>query len=155
MHKIQRTIEIKAPVQRVYDFVNQPTNLPGIWPHLVSVSNVVPRAGAHDFDWIYKMAGMHLRGHGAVLEAQSGRVLRVRNEGGLPSTFVWTYTGLNGSGTRLSLEVEYSMPTPVIGKIAEALMVKLNERDIDGMLANLKDVMEHVKAEVAAGVGVH
>jgi len=144
MHKIQRVIDIKAPVQRVYDFVNQPNNLPGIWPNMVSVSNVVPKAGgAHDFDWIFKMVGVHFKGHCAVEEAESGRYTRVRNESGIPSTFLWTYTGTNGAGTRLSLTVEYTMPTPVIGKIAEVLAAKINERDLDNMLANLKDVMEH------------
>ncbi|HEX7603838.1 MAG TPA: SRPBCC family protein [Polyangiaceae bacterium] len=143
MQKIQRTIDIKAPVQRVYDFVNQPNNLLSIWPNMVSVSNVVARpGGAHDFDWVFKMVGFHFKGHCAVEEAQSGKFARVRNESGIPSTFLWTYA-TNGSGTRLSLTVEYAMPTPVIGKIAEVLAAKINERDLDNMLANLKDVMEH------------
>src|SRR4029079_9259713 len=71
MHKIQRTIEIKAPVQRVYDFLNQPTNLPSIWPNMVSVSNIVAKpGGAHDFDWVYKMIGVPFKGHSKVEEAQ-------------------------------------------------------------------------------------
>ena len=111
MQKIQRTIDIKAPVQRVYDFINQPNNLPGIWPNMVSVSNVVAEAGgAHHFDWVFKMVGVHFKGHAKVEEAQSGKFVRVRNESGIPSTFVWTYTGLDGSGTRLSLSVEYTCP---------------------------------------------
>ena len=76
--------------------------------------------------------------------------MRVRNDSGIPSTFLWTYSGTNGSVTRLSLTVEYAMPTPVIGKIAEVLAAKINERDLDNMLANLKDVMEH--STTAAGV---
>jgi len=151
MQKIQRTIDIKAPVQRVYEFVHQPNNLPSIWPNMVSVSNVVARpGGAHDFDWVFKMVGVHFKGHCAVEEAQPGKLVRVRNESGIPSTFLWTYSGTNGSGTRLSLTVEYAMPTPVIGKIAEVLAAKINERDLDNMLANLKDVMEH--STTAAGV---
>lgn len=151
MHKIQKIIEIKAPVQRVYDFVNQPTNLPSIWPNLVSVSNVVAKTGgAHDFDWVFKMAGVQLKGHATAEEAESGKRGRFRNDG-IPSTFVWTYSGLDGSGTRLSLEVEYTMPNSVLGKITEAIVAKLNERDLDTMLTNLKDVMEH--ATTAAGVG--
>ena len=152
MHKIQKTVEIKAPVQSVYDFVNQPTNLPSIWPNMVSVSNVVAKmGGAHDFDWVFKMAGIHFKGHTKVEEAEAGKRARVRTEGGIPSTFVWTYSGLDGSGTRLSLEVEYTMPTSVIGKITEAIVAKINERDLETMLSNLKDVMEH--ATTATGVG--
>lgn len=144
MKKINKTIEIKAPVQRVFDFVTQPTNLPSIWPNMVSVSNVVARGnGAHDFDWVYKMAGIHFKGHAKTEEAIPAKLVRVRNDSGIPSTFIWSYEGLNGGYTRLTLSVEYEIPTPVVGKIAEALLTKLNERDADNMLANLKDTMEH------------
>jgi uncharacterized membrane protein len=156
MHKFLRTIDIKAPVQRVYDFVNQPTNLPSIWPNLVAVSNVVARSnGAHDFDWIFKMVGLQFKGHTSAEEAQPGKLGRFRNEGGIPSTFKWTYAGLDGAGTRLTLEVEYAMPATAIGKIAEALVAKINERDLDVMLANLKDVMEHSTVSVAAQPVAH
>ena len=144
MKRITRTIDIKAPVQSVYDFLTQPTNLPSIWPNMISVSNVVAvSGGSHDFDWVYKMGGIHFKGHAKTEEAQPGKLVRVHNDGGIPSTFVWTYQGLNGAGTRLKLDIEYSLPTPVVGKIAEALLAKLNERDADTLLANLKDVMEH------------
>ena len=43
----------------------------------------------------------------------------------------------------LSLDVAYTIPTPVIGKLAEAIIAKINERDLEAMLENLKDVMEH------------
>lgn len=143
MKKISRTIDIKAPVQRVYDFMAQPKNLPSIWPNMVSVSNIVERIpGAFDFDWVYKMAGLHFKGHAKVQEALPGKLQRVQNDG-IPSTFRWSYEGLNGQNTRLTLAVEYEIPGAIVGKIAETLLAKLNERDADVMLANLKDVMEH------------
>jgi hypothetical protein len=121
-----------------------------------SVSNVVARGGgAHDFDWVYKMAGVKFKGHAKTEEAQPCKLVRVRNEVGIPSTFRWSYEGLNGSGTRLTLDVEYTIPMPVLGKLAEALIAKLNERDADALLANLKDVMESVSTGVAAGAPAH
>ncbi len=153
MKKISRTIEIKAPAQRVYDWVSQPTNLISIWPNMQSVSNVVPSTGgAHDFDWVFKMAGFTFKGHCKTEEAKSGKLVRFRNESGIPSTFFWKYEGLNGSITRLSLDVEYTIPAPIVGKIAEALVAKMNERDLDVMLANLKDMME---STTSVGVGAH
>jgi uncharacterized membrane protein len=143
MKKLQKKIEIKAPAQRVYDYLMQPANLPGIWPNLVSVSNVVPGAGGrYDFDWVFKMAGIHFRGHAKCEEAVPGKRSRFHNEGGIPSTFLWTFEGLDGTGTRLNLDVEYAMPAPVLGRVAEALAAKINERDIETLLANLKDVLE-------------
>lgn len=152
MKQIKRTIQIKAPVQRVYEFLTQPANLLSIWPNMVSVSNVVAsKGGSHDFDWEYRMVGFHFKGHAKTEEAQPGKLVRVRNESGIPSTFIWTYEGLDGAGTRLTLDLQYSIPAPVIGKIAEAIVAKINERDADTLLANLKDVME---AGAATGVGV-
>jgi hypothetical protein len=122
---------------------------------MVAVSNVVAKpGGASDFDWVFKMAGVQFKGHTKVEEAVSGRLARFRNDG-IPSTFRWTYSGLDGSGTRLDLEVEYTMPTSVIGKITEAIVAKINDRDLDTMLSNLKDVMEHTTAAVGAGAHPH
>ncbi len=144
MKKIQKTIEIKAPAQRIYDFLTQPSNLPSVWPNLVAVSNVTPGpGGAYDFDWTYKMAGFPFHGHAKVEDAQPAKLVRIRNGGGIPSTFLWTYQTLDGAGTRLTVEVEYTIPTPVVGKVAEALVAKLNERDAETLLGNLKDLMEH------------
>jgi len=148
MHRIQRTIDIKAPVQRVYDTICQPTNLPGIWPNMQSVSNLVPHGdGTYDFDWVYKMAGMHFRGHTRVEDAQPARYFRIRNEGEITGAFRWTFTGLDGMGTRLSVDIEYTIPTPLIGKIVESLVAKSNERDLDVLLGNLRDWTEHFAAE--------
>ena len=100
MKKIIRSIDIKAPAQRVYEFITQPANLPGIWPSLISVSNVVPSiGGSHDFDWVYKMAGIHFKGRSKTEDAQPGKHLRIRNEKGIPSTFRWSFQGQDGMGT--------------------------------------------------------
>jgi hypothetical protein len=48
-----------------------------------------------------------------------------------------------------------AIPTPVIGKLAEALAAKMNERDLDLLLANLKDVMEHGEKSVAVEARPH
>ena len=156
MHKIQTTIDIKASVQRVYDFILAPRHLPGVWHSLLEVSHVVTRPGpVYDYDFVYKMAGVHMKGHTTTEEAQPGRLLRTRSEGAILSTFRWTFQGLDGAGTRLTCDVEYAIPTPVIGKIAEAISVKLNRREAETTLANIKDVMEHSTATVAAGAPAH
>jgi hypothetical protein len=116
--------------------------LPGIWPHLESVSNVVPRdGGTYDFDWVYKMAGVPFNGHARAVQVRSGEYVRYQNEGGIPSTFDWSYEA-TATGTRLTVDVEYTIPTPVIGKLAEGLVAKGNERDLDALLENTKARLE-------------
>lgn len=148
---IEKTIEIDAPANRVYDFLAEPSNLPRVWPSLVAVSNVMPAAAApgSDFDWEFKMAGIHFKGHAKVEESQPAKLVRVHNEGGVPSTFVWKYEPIDDAHMRLHLDVEYAMPGKVFGRLAAGLVAKINEKDIEKLLGNLKREMERGAASVA------
>jgi uncharacterized membrane protein len=143
MKKITRTIDVKASPQRIFEFLTQPENLPGVWPRLVSVSNIVSRGeGVNDFDWVYKMAHLPFKGRSTTEEARPGKMLRVRNAGGIESTFRWTFEGLDGAGTRITMEAEYAIPQTLIGKVAESIITKSSERDAETLLHNVKDVIE-------------
>ena len=67
---------------------------------------------------------------------------------GIESRFVWDYKP-EGSYTKLSVEIEYKIPIPLIGKLAETVIVKQNEHEADTLLKNLKDRME-IEAPVPA-----
>jgi hypothetical protein len=45
-------------------------------------------------------------------------------------------------GTTLTLEVEYSVPIPVLGKIAERIALGRNARDFEIALENVKETLE-------------
>lgn len=142
MQKMRKSVDIKVPVERVYEFVTTPTNLPSVWPSMIEVSNVQSRtAGWHSFDWVYKMAGIKFHGHAEPQKVEPNKFVEMRNESGIPSTFRWTYEARGGS-TLLTVEVEYDIPTPLVGKIAESILVKINERELDTLLHNLKAMLE-------------
>jgi uncharacterized membrane protein len=62
MAKTEKTIIINAPVEKVFNYVNEPTNLPEICPSLVEVKDVqrLPNDGTSD-RWVYEMAGMRFQ----------------------------------------------------------------------------------------------
>ena len=63
MAKAVKTITINAPVEKVFGYVSEPTNLPEIWPSLVESTDVQPLPnGGHSSRWVYKMAGMRFEG---------------------------------------------------------------------------------------------
>jgi hypothetical protein len=64
-----------------------------------------------------------------------------RTEGSIESKSTWEFQPEDG-GTKLEVLVEYIVPIPVIGKLAERLIVKQNEREAETLLVNLKAVME-------------
>lgn len=153
MHRIKKNVEIKAPVGRVYEMLTTPQNLPGIWPSMIEVSNVERKNdGSQKFDWVYKMAGLHFKGHAETVRAEPNKYVEIRNDSGIPSTFRWTYEA-RGGGTMVTCEVEYDMPTPVIGRLAEAVVAKLNEREMANVLENAKTALELSPQATANGPG--
>ena len=54
-----------------------------------------------------------------------------RTTGGVTSTLSWTFKSLaNNTQTDLSLEVNYEVPVPVVGHLAEYVVAKINEADV-------------------------
>ena len=142
MAKITKSVTINAPVEKVYAFMSEPTNLPEIWPSMVEVKDVQPSpAGGYNFSWVYKMAGVRFDGASETTEAIPNQRVVTKSTKGIESTFVWMYES-EGGGTKLTLEVEYTVPIPLLGKLAEAFIVKQNQHEADVMLANLKARME-------------
>jgi uncharacterized membrane protein len=143
MAKMKRTIIINAPVEKVFGYMNEPTNLPEIWPSMVEVKDVkqTPEGVGSSFGWLYKMAGMRFEGASETTEYVANQRNVTKSTRGIQSTFVWTYQP-EASGTKLTVEVEYTVPMPLLGKLAEAFIVKLNEHEADVLLANLKARME-------------
>lgn len=142
MHRVKKSIEIKAPVARVWEYLTTPQNWPGIWPSMIEVSNVERKAdGWHKFDWVYKMAGLHFKGHAEPVRFEQNKYFEMKNEGGIPATFRWTYEA-RGNGTLINVEIEYDLPMPVLGRLAEAVVTKLNDREMTSVLENAKTAIE-------------
>jgi len=141
MAKIVKSITMKAPVEKVYDYICEPTNLPEIWPSLVEIKDVqkLPSGGTKE-RWVYKMAGIRLEGISESEDTENQRIV-TKTRGGVESTIIWMFQPEAG-GTKVTLEVEYTVPIPVLGKLAEAIIVKINEHEVELILANLKSRME-------------
>jgi uncharacterized membrane protein len=144
MVKAVKTITIKAPVEKVFDYLSEPTNLPEIWPSLVEIKDVqkLPSGGNRN-RWVYKMAGIRLEGTSESEDTVCvpNQRLVSKTKGGVESTQIWMFQPEAG-GTKVTFEVEYTVPIPVLGKLAEAIIVKMNDHEGELILANLKARME-------------
>jgi hypothetical protein len=47
-----------------------------------------------------------------------------------------------GADTKVTFTVDYTVPIPVLGKLAEAAIVKLNNHEGDVVMENLKTILE-------------
>ncbi len=149
MEKISKSIRIHVPVADVFDHLSNPVHLLEIWPSLVQVKNqTVAASGGHTFDWVYKMAGVHFHGRCETVEVERDRLRVDRNEGGIPSTFRWSYAGADGT-TEVRLDIEYEPPFAVLGRLAAPFLRLMNQREAETLLGNLKERME-AKPKVSA-----
>lgn len=139
MATIRRTITIRAPVERVFDYVANPHNLPGIWPSLTAVRNIQTTSIGSSFDWDYKLLALRIHGHSDPVELVPNQRLVSRSEKGIPSTFRWLFES-RPAETVVALEVDYQVP--MLGRLAEGVVGKVNEREAETMLGNLKRKLE-------------
>ena len=142
MAKLEKSITINAPVEKVFGYMNVPTNLPEIWPSMVEAKDVqrLPNGG-NSFRWVYKMAGVRFEGTSEDTEVVANERVVSETKGGIDSTIIWMFQP-EGGGTEVTFEAEYTVPIPLLGKLAEAVIVMMNEHEADLLLANLKTRME-------------
>lgn len=143
MAKVERSITINAPVEKVFAYIADPTSEPEWLPGSVEVKDVTlteQGVGSH-WRWVYKMWGLRFEGESTTLEYIPNQRIVTQSKGGIVSTWTYTFEPHDG-GTKSSVVVEYTIPVPVLGKMAEALVLKQTEREADLAAANIKARME-------------
>jgi uncharacterized protein YndB with AHSA1/START domain len=141
MARVETGITIAAPVAEVFAYLEDPNTNPEWLPGMVQVKDAVGSGVSSHFKWVYKMAGISFKGESTTTEFVRDRRLVVQSEGGIASTWTWTFEPDEG-GTRVHLVVDYTVPVPVLGKLAEALVLKQNEREANLAMANIKARLE-------------
>ncbi|UCH46443.1 MAG: SRPBCC family protein [Betaproteobacteria bacterium] len=143
MAKIERTIEINAPVEKVFAYIAEPMSMLEYLPEMMEVKDVdLNEEGVGSrYRWSYKLAGIRFEGESVVTEFVPNRRRVSKTKRGIVSTWAWNFEA-SDSGTKLSLTVEYAIPVPVLGKLGEAFMLRQQEAMADLVMANIKARME-------------
>ena len=142
MARVKKSITINAPVEKIFGYVGNPNNLPAFWPSMIEAKDVEPLPnGGNKFGWVYRMAGVRFEGSSEVIEYVANQRTVTVSEGGISSTITWLFEPEDG-GTRVTFDSEYTVPIPLIGRLAEAIIVRQNEREAETLLANLKARIE-------------
>jgi len=143
MVKVNKSIVIKAPLKKVFAYMRDAKSnlewLPGVM-EITDVHNAREHVGSH-FRWTYKMAGLRFRGKTTLVEYVENRRMVTEGRGAIRNRWQFDYTAVPG-GTRLDLAVEYTVPAPVLGKLAEKALRRQNEREAELALSNVKARME-------------
>lgn len=142
MAKVERSIIIDAPVEAVFNYVEDPANLPEYWPSVIEVKEVeqLPNGGAR-MTIAYKMAGVRFDIETACTEYVPNQRTVYESEGPVSSTLTWTYEPHNG-GTRATVANEYTVQLPVLRKLGEPFLTRVGENEAQAILGNVKAKME-------------
>lgn len=138
MARIDKEIIVNAPVERVFSYISEPGNWLEFWSALVDISDIQPLSkGGYKAKYEYKMAGMRFKGTGEHTEFVPNHWIVVQTKGGIQSTITITVRATEGK-TRVTLTLEYDIPVPLLGKLAEFVILKMNDHEADLVMLNLQ-----------------
>jgi uncharacterized membrane protein len=138
---INSSIDISAPVEKVFAYVTDALTGPEWLVGMSEVTDVTGSGVGQRHHWKYNMLGVPLRGESTVSEHVPNERRVVQSKGGVTSTWTFTFAPHEG-GTKLDLELDYTIPVPVLGKLAEQLVLKRNQREADLSMENIKQRLE-------------
>ena len=135
---IGEAITIQAPVEKIFDYISKPDNLPEFWPSLVEITDVqsLPE-GRYKARYVYKMAGMQFKGTGEYTEVVQNKSLVIVTKGDIGSVMTWVFRS-QSNRTKVTLTINYKIPIPLVGRLAEIVIEKMNEQELTLMLSNLR-----------------
>jgi carbon monoxide dehydrogenase subunit G len=141
MATIERSFVVKTSQERVFAFLADHANDSKWLPGLADARNFTGEGTDYQWETTFKMAGMSFNVAGQVVEHDPPRRHVVETRSGMVSTWDWTLEPEEGS-TRVFLKMEYTIPMAALGKIAEKILLKQNEKTADEGMANLQRILE-------------
>jgi carbon monoxide dehydrogenase subunit G len=140
---VQRSVKVKASPQETMALLSDAARWPDWYPGMtkIDIAAPFPEAGGK-VAFKVKSAGVSMPITETVLDYQPGKLQLLQMDGMLSGRARWELVP-EGDGTRLTTTFDYTLPGGVLGKIADALIVKrLNAKSLEGGLQNFKALVE-------------
>jgi uncharacterized membrane protein len=145
MAVISKSVAIKAPVGRVFDFVTSPENWTRYVTSLVEVKDLSADSPAMDstFRWAYKMMGLKFTGKGTVTEYARNKRFGLSLKSKVRIDEHYEFESKGDGVTELKVRVEYEMPGEILTFIANNKLVeRLNNLEARNILDKIKVMCE-------------
>ena len=136
---LKKSVVIRAPADEVFAYASEPRTFAEWLPNFVEARDVVGTGAGQQYGWTYKYVGLLLRGQCTVVEYVPNELAVHQSIGTISS--VWTIrVEPHEVGTTLTIEVEYTIPIPVLGKVAEQFTVRRDARTLEWALTNIEEM---------------
>jgi uncharacterized membrane protein len=137
----ENSIVIQAPLGEVFAYVSDPRKFPDWVNGMIEVRNLIGAGEGAQYEWTFQMVGMQFRGQSVVVNYVENECAAYQSIGMIES--LWTnIVDPQDGGTKLTMKLEYAIPTPVLGKLAERLILRRNKRGLDASLMNAQEALE-------------
>jgi uncharacterized protein YndB with AHSA1/START domain len=143
MTSVQRNVQIDASPQETMALLSDASRWPDWYPGMagIDITAPFPEAGGK-VAFKVKSGGVSMTVTETVLDYQPGKVQLLQMEGMLSGQARWELTP-EGDGSRLTTTFDYALPGGVVGRLADALMVKrMNGKSLEDALKNFKALVE-------------
>jgi len=143
--RVERTIDIAARPERVYDVVMDPGRLED-W---VTIHHHLEGSGPERLErgsvltQCLKLAGRRFKVRWTVVENDPCRRVVWEGRGPVASHARVVYKfGANGDGTRFCYINEYDLPGGPLGRFAGRAVLRITEKELEGSLRRLRSLVE-------------
>jgi uncharacterized membrane protein len=147
MSEIHKTVTFDAPVEKVFELVDNPENIPKYMANVERVVDVTrtDRRIGDTFRVIYKVLGITFDEKFTVTGYEPKRKLVSKFDGGMKGTFSWVFESQIAQ-TECSMDIEYQVGGGILGKAADALLLeRTNEKNMDESLEKMRRVLAEAK----------
>ena len=143
--KVERTVDIAAPPERVYDVVMDPSRLDEwvtIHHHLEGSPPRRLQRGSLLTQYL-KLAGRRFKVRWKVVENDPCKRVVWEGKGPVAShaRVVYGFSD-NGGGTRFSYTNEYELPGGPLGRLAGRTLRRITAKELDGSLRRMRSLVE-------------
>ena len=137
MTKIEKTIEIKAPIENVFALCADVEN----YPKFMEGAEEVKKIGETTYHWKMEMAGRAVEFDTELVEAVENQKIAWKSVGDFVSKGTWSFAPA-AEGTTVGYVMDYEIPG-LMGALFDKLKVsKEMEKGMNQSLQNLKKILE-------------
>ena len=151
MAEIHKSTTVAAPVDKVFEIVDDPANFPKYVPNVYDVVDVRRSDGriGDSFRVIYKVLGVTFDEKFTVTDYERPKRIKSTFSGGMTGTFAWTFEP-QGEGSKINVDIDYQLAGGPLGKALDSLMLeRVNEKTIEDTLKNLTRIVTEERSAVS------
>jgi len=144
MLTVREHVDIDAPVEAVFDYMDEPSRQPEITPSLTHshLLDRLPNGGSH-VRYTYKILGISFSGEVRATDYVPNERIVWSMDGDLSGTLRWYFQSLADNRTRFTYAATYAIPGPsVVRPLLHPLVRRYNEREVHTLLERLKTHLE-------------